>query len=74
MKQFARLEGAFFPGKAHQRAPGFRTGRRTALCLSRTRARRLRPKPAEIMTAGPPGDAALQAAFGRCRQERKPAA
>jgi hypothetical protein len=41
------------------------TGLRIALFFSRTYARLLRPKLAEIMPVGPPGDSALRAAFDR---------
>ena len=54
------------------------TGLRIALFFSRTYARLLRPKLAEIMPAGPPGNSSLRAAFDhlqaeidRCCQEQK---
>src|SRR5207248_8882156 len=40
-----------------------------ALFFSRTYARLLRPKLAEIMTADPPGDSSLRAAFDRLQTE-----
>jgi hypothetical protein len=45
------------------------TGLRIALFFTRTYARLLRPKLAEIMPAGPPGDSALRAAFDRLQTE-----
>jgi len=45
------------------------TGLRTALFFSRTDARLLRPKLAQIMPAGPPGDSALRSAFERLQRE-----
>jgi hypothetical protein len=45
------------------------TGLRIALFFTRTYARLLRPKLAEIMPAGPPGDSALRAAFDRLQKE-----
>jgi hypothetical protein len=54
------------------------TGLRIALFFTRTYARLLRPKFAEIMSAGPPGDSALRSAFDqlqaeldRCCEEQK---
>ena len=54
------------------------TGLRIALFFTRTYARLLRPRLAEIMTAGPPGDSTLRAAFDhlqlqidRCCEEQK---
>ena len=44
-------------------------GLRIALFFCRTYARLLRPKLAEIMPAGPPGDSALRAAFDRLHTE-----
>jgi len=44
-------------------------GLRVALFFSRTYARLLRPKLAEIMPAGPPGDSPLRAAFDRLQSE-----
>jgi hypothetical protein len=44
-------------------------GLRIALFFSRTYARLLRPKLAEIMPAGPPGNSALRAAFDRLQAE-----
>jgi hypothetical protein len=44
-------------------------GLRIALFFSRTYARLLRPKLAEIMTDGPPGDSTLRAAFHRLQAE-----
>jgi hypothetical protein len=44
-------------------------GLRIALFFSRTYARLLRPKLAEIIPAGPPGDSALRAAFDRLKAE-----
>jgi predicted MarR family transcription regulator len=44
-------------------------GLRIALFFSRTYARLLRPKLAEIMTDGPPGDSTLRAAFDRLQAE-----
>ena len=44
-------------------------GLRIALFFCRTYARLLRPKLAEIMPAGPPGDSALRAAFDRLQTE-----
>jgi len=53
-------------------------GLRIALFFSRTYARLLRPKLAEIMPIGPPGDSPLRIAFNRlhteidrCREEQK---
>ena len=45
------------------------TGLRIALFFTRTYARLLRPKLAEIMPAGPPGDSELRAAFDRLQLE-----
>ena len=45
------------------------TGLRIALFFTRTYARLLRPKLAEIMPAGPPGDSTLRAAFDRLQFE-----
>jgi hypothetical protein len=45
------------------------TGLRIALFFSRTYARLLRPKLAEIMPAAPPGDSSLRAAFDRLQAE-----
>ena len=45
------------------------TGLRIALFFTRTYARLLRPKLAEIMPAGPPGDSTLRAAFDRLQAE-----
>ncbi len=44
-------------------------GLRIALFFTRTYARLLRPKLAEIMPAAPPGDSSLRAAFDRLQQE-----
>ena len=44
-------------------------GLRIALFFSRTYARLLRPKLAQIMPAGPPGDSPLRAAFDRLQTE-----
>ena len=44
-------------------------GLRIALFFTRTYARLLRPKLAEIMSAGPPGDSTLRAAFDRLERE-----
>jgi hypothetical protein len=44
-------------------------GLRIALFFSRTYARLLRPKPAQIMPAGPPGDSPLRGAFDRLQTE-----
>ena len=44
-------------------------GLRIALFFSRTYARLLRPKRAQIMPAGPPGDSPLRAAFDRLQTE-----
>ena len=44
-------------------------GLRTALFFSRTYARLLRPKLAQIMSVGPPGDSALRSAFDRLQTE-----
>ena len=44
-------------------------GLRVALFFSRTYARRLRPKLAQIMPVGPPGDSPLRAAFDRLQTE-----
>jgi hypothetical protein len=44
-------------------------GLRTALFFSRTYARLLRPKLAQIMPAGPPGESALRSAFDRLQTE-----
>jgi hypothetical protein len=44
-------------------------GLRIALFFTRTYARLLRPKLAQIMPAGPPGDAALRDAFDRLQAE-----
>ena len=44
-------------------------GLRIALFFTRTYARLLRPKLAEIMPVGPPGDSALRAAFDRLQAE-----
>ena len=44
-------------------------GLRIALFFSRTYARLLRPKLAEIMPGSPPGDSALRAAFERLKTE-----
>src|SRR3989442_1508329 len=44
-------------------------GLRIALFFSRTYARLLRPKLAELMPAGPPGDSPLRAAFDRLQTE-----
>ena len=44
-------------------------GLRIALFFSRTYARLLRPKLAEIMPAGPPGDSTLRTAFDRLKSE-----
>ena len=44
-------------------------GLRIALFFTRTYARLLRPKLAEIMPAGPPGDSALRTAFDRLQAE-----
>ena len=44
-------------------------GLRIALFFSRTYARLLRPKLAQIMPAGPPGDSPLRAAFDRLQAE-----
>src|SRR5438552_9572099 len=45
------------------------TGLRIALFFTRTYARLLRPKLAEIMPAGPPGDSTLRTAFDRLQLE-----
>ena len=45
------------------------SGLRIALFFSRTYARLLRPKLAQIMTVGPPGDSPLRAAFDRLQTE-----
>ena len=45
------------------------TGLRIALFFTRTYARLLRPKLAEIMPASPPGDSTLRAAFDRLQEE-----
>jgi hypothetical protein len=42
---------------------------RIALFLSRTYARLLRPKLAEIMPSGPPGNSTLRAVFDRLEAE-----
>ena len=44
-------------------------GLRVALFFSRTYARLLRPKLAQIMPAAPPGDSPLRAAFDRLQTE-----
>ena len=44
-------------------------GLRIALFFSRTYARLLRPKLAEIMSARPPGESALRVAFDRLQAE-----
>ena len=44
-------------------------GLRIALFFSRTYARLLRPKLAQIMAAGPPGGSPLRAAFDRLQAE-----
>ena len=44
-------------------------GLRIAVFFTRTYARLLRPKLAEIMPAAPPGDSSLRAAFDRLQQE-----
>jgi hypothetical protein len=45
------------------------TGLRIALFFSRTYARLLRPKLAEIMPAGPPGGSALRVTFDRLQAQ-----
>ena len=45
------------------------TGLRIALFFTRTYARLLRPKLAQIMPIGPPGDSTLRAAFDRLQAE-----
>ena len=45
------------------------SGLRIALFFSRTYARLLRPKLAQIMPGGPPGDSPLRAAFDRLQLE-----
>ena len=45
------------------------TGLRIALFFTRTYARLLRPKLAQIMPIGPPGDSTLRAAFDRLQTE-----
>jgi hypothetical protein len=42
---------------------------RISLFFTRTYARLLRPKLAEIMSAGPPGDSTLRAAFDHLQAE-----
>ena len=44
-------------------------GLRIALFFSRTYARLLRPKLAQIMPIGPPKDSSLRSAFGRLQTE-----
>jgi hypothetical protein len=60
-----RLHGLIQRIPKSQRYEVTPAGLRIALFFSRTYARLLRPKLAEIMPAGPPGQSTLRAAFDR---------
>ncbi len=64
-----RLHGLIHRIPKSQRYDVTPTGLRIALFFSRTYARLLRPKLAEIMSVGPPGDSSLRSAFDRLQEE-----
>ena len=64
-----RLHGLILRIPSRHRYEVTLAGLRIALFFSRTYAPLLRPKPAEIMPAGPPGDSTLRAAFDRLQAE-----
>jgi len=64
-----RLHGLIHRIPKSQRYDVTPTGLRIALFFSRTYARLLRPKLAEIMSVGTPGDSSLRSAFDRLQEE-----